>query len=514
MRRFLAVTVAVVAGLLMAAPTGAAASTTSKEGFYIRGAGFGHGIGMSQYGALGFAQHGYTYTSILAHYYTGTTLATINPNRVITVLLADGAATFRGAVTANGKALKPTTTYGVIQSGGKLELISGGRNMGKFAAPLTVAGKGGVLDLLQHGTYRGVFVFRPSGNGVQTVNALGIEDYVRGVIGAEMPASWPAAALEAQAVAARTYALATGPVNPNYDVYSDTRSQEYGGVSAETPSTDAAEAATSGQVVDYAGSPAVTYFFSSSGGYTESIQNVWLGVTPEAWLRGVPDPYDDAGGNPYYRWQVNLSVGGASAKLGELVAGSLKGIKILEHGVSPRIVKAAVIGTKGTSDVTGAELQQLFGTMSTYMAFTTITAKGTVSSSGGATSATPYTAPSSTGSGSGGSSSGGSGVGAVARVARAARATEGQQLARVPWLEVTGTIYPAGAAAGWSSQQRVGRRWMRIASGRRQHGGSYAIRRTGRPARYRDRVRRDRRSHHHASPRRCPRRCWSSTGRS
>ena len=100
-----------------------------------------------------------------------------------------------------------------------------------------------------------------------------------------MPSSWAAAALEAQAVAARTYAITTTVDGNGYDLYSDTRSQMYGGVSAETPSTDAAVAATSGQVVTYDGKPVVTYFFASSGGHTESIQNVWAGATPEPWLR-------------------------------------------------------------------------------------------------------------------------------------------------------------------------------------------------------------------------------------
>ena len=117
---------------------------------------------------------------------------------------------------------------------------------------------------------------------MQTVNAVGLDDYVRGVVAAEMPSSWAAAALEAQAVAARTYAITTDVGGNGYDLYPDTRSQMYGGVEAETPATDAAVAATGGQIVTYDGKPAVTYFFASSGGHTESIQNVWAGATPRA----------------------------------------------------------------------------------------------------------------------------------------------------------------------------------------------------------------------------------------
>ena len=110
-------------------------------------------------------------------------------------------------------------------------------------------------------------------------------------------------------------------------------------------STDAAVAATSGQVVTYNGVPVVTYFSSSSGGHTENIENVWPGSTPEPWLRGVPDPYDSAGGNPYYRWGRDLTLASASAQLGRLVKGTLIGITVVKHGSSPRILTASIVGT-------------------------------------------------------------------------------------------------------------------------------------------------------------------------
>src|SRR6201999_3532736 len=109
------------------------------------------------------------------------------------------------------------------------------------------------------------------------------------------------------------------------------------GVRAETPTGDAAVAATRGQVVEYGGKPVATYFFSSSGGETESVQNVFAGGAPEPWLGGGADPYDDSYGNPHYRWKINLSLGAAEAKLGKLVKGQLKAIKVIKHGVSPRV---------------------------------------------------------------------------------------------------------------------------------------------------------------------------------
>ena len=98
------------------------------------------------------------------------------------------------------------------------------------------------------------------------VKRVPLERYVRGVVAAEMPSSFPAAALEAQAVASRTYALTSDAGGSRFDVYSDTRSQVYRGVAAETSATNAAVAATAGQVVLYAGKPVITYFFASSGG--------------------------------------------------------------------------------------------------------------------------------------------------------------------------------------------------------------------------------------------------------
>ena len=121
----------------------------------------------------------------------------------------------------------------------------------------------------------------------------------------------------------------------------------YGGVAAETPASDAAVAATRGQIVTYDGAPVVTYFFSSSGGHTENVENVWPGSTPEPWLRGVVDRYDGAGGDPYHRWSYELSMNAAAAKLGSWVKGKLVGIKVTKHGVSPRIITARGRGHQG-----------------------------------------------------------------------------------------------------------------------------------------------------------------------
>jgi stage II sporulation protein D len=196
---------------------------------------------------------------------------------------------------------------------------------------------------------------------------------VRGVVAGEMPASWAAAALEAQAVAARTFAITSDRNGSVYDLYSDTRSQVYGGVSAETPTTDAAVAATRGQVVTYNGSPVVTYFSASTGGHTESVQFAFPGSPPVPWLQGVPDPYDGAGGDPYHHWRISMSRAAAARKLGHLVKGTFRGIVVTKHGASPRVVLAAIVGSKGLTTVPGVQLERVFGLLSTYATFTTIT---------------------------------------------------------------------------------------------------------------------------------------------
>jgi len=479
---------AVVACALWAAPAGAAVTPpVSASQLDISGAGFGHGIGMSQYGAAGLAQHGWSYKQILSHYYTQTTLGKVNPNRTVTVLLHQGAASFSGATKLKGysTSLNPKTNYGVLAVGGKIELISNGRTIGLFNTPLTASGSG-PLKLIGVGTYRGSFIFRPaSGGGVMTINSVGLDNYVRGVVAAEMPASWPAQALNAQAVAARTYAITAGAVAADFDVYDDTRSQMYEGVTAETAASNAAVQATRGQVVEYDGVPAVTYFFASSGGYTESIQNVWAGVEPEAWLQGVPDPYDDSYNNPYYRWSDAVSIANATKALKSFYKGTFEGVQVTQTGVSPRVVQAQVIGTGGDTTVTGAQLQEKLNTLSTYMQLATISENGeqsagpvsastapattTMPTTTPATTTTPTTtlATTTTPTTTTPSSTGGSGLLSNTPVASTASAPSN--------LSVQGTIYPAVEGATVTAESNTSGSWTAIASAQVTATGSYVI---------------------------------------
>ncbi|HEY1517324.1 MAG TPA: SpoIID/LytB domain-containing protein [Solirubrobacteraceae bacterium] len=448
-----------LAGPALAAPAPAKHSHAAAPGgpattLHISGGGYGHGIGMSQYGAYGYALHGWTYQQILSHYYTGTALGTTNPAQTVRVLLGSGSAAFAGATGAGGKRLNPSLTYDVVPlANGSLKLVnqSTRRAVGTFTAPLTAVGPG-PLSLAGLGSYRGALEFRPNGSGgVYTVNAIGLDDYVQGVIAAEMPSTWSPEALKAQAVAARTYAITTDVAGGFYNLYPDTRSQMYKGVAAETAATDAAVAATAGQIVTYNGAPAVTYFFASSGGYTENVEDAWPGATADPWLRGVPDPYDGAGGDPYHHWTRQLTLTAAAKQLGKLVKGKLIGIRVTRHGASPRIMSASVIGTRGTTTVTGSQLEGTFGLLSTWAQFTTISA---------ASSPTP--AP-----GSGGAK------GDLAVIAQMKRVFG--QLANASQT-LHGTIFPAGRGALATVEVRTGKHWHRSGTMRLGSGGRYAVR--------------------------------------
>jgi SpoIID/LytB domain protein len=438
MRRFALLIVAFC--LLAAVP-----AATAKQRFTIRGAGFGHGVGLSQYGAYGYALHGVTYDQILAHYYTDTALGTTDPARTVRVLLqSTGSASFTGAVRAGTRKLDASRTYSVRRSGtSTVDLISPrGKSLGTFTAPLQVGGKNNVLRLGGVGSYRGRLEFRPGFVGVDAVNAVPLEEYVAGVVSRESPSSWPAEALKAQAVAARTYAITTSRAGAAFDQYADTRSQVYGGIAAETASTNEAVAATRGQVVTYKGEPVVTYFFSTSGGRTEDVENSFIGSDPKPWLKSVKDPYD--GVSPKHRWgPIRMSMGSAAARLSGLVKGRFKGIRVRKRGSSPRIVTAYVIGSRGRTKVSGPTLRARFGLNDTWAYFTSI-----------GTHKKKPKPPSDPGTG------GTPGPGAAIAGPR-------------PRSLLSGTVYPERVGAEIQIQKRSGSHWRTVTRTVVRRGGAY-----------------------------------------
>ena len=395
--------VAVVAGGFALSASPSAAADGAK--LVISGAGFGHGVGMSQYGAYGYALHGADYKTILGHYYTGTTIQPIGARRRVRVLLKSSfSAKFKGASsTVDGHKLDPAKTYTAVPSAATQVILrdATGKTVATTASPLRVRGstasplllRGKAANGTHDGHYRGALEFRatPAG-GLLTINSVGLEDYVRGVVGAESPANWPAAALEAQAVAARTYAITTAKAVTNgFDQFADTRSQVYTGIKAETTTTDAAVAATEGEIVAYNGTPAVTFFFSTSGGRTENVENAFADAEPEPWLVSVDDPYDTM--SPAHRWTVTKSLKAATRSLHGLVKGSLRSIRVVKRGASPRVTAADLIGTGGTTRVTGLQLKSRLKLRDTWMSFKVVSAAGnTITTPNGTATTTEPTA--------------------------------------------------------------------------------------------------------------------------
>jgi stage II sporulation protein D len=268
----------------------------------VVGRGYGHGVGMSQYGAQGYALHGYSYARILAHYYPGTRLAHVSERTRMRVLVApaEGAVSIRArsaVKVTDGRGRSAELSAGTYRIDGSFRMARSGVELAP-APPLRLETRSGIL-VLDGSPYRGALVVRRVFGGVSVVNDLSVEDYVRGVVAFEMPSRWAGEALRAQAVAARSYVLAELRPDRPFDVYPDTRSQMYGGVRAERAATDAAVGATSGQVLAWGGRVATTYYSSSSGGLTAAIEDVWPGARPVPYLRSVADPYDKGPGSPF-----------------------------------------------------------------------------------------------------------------------------------------------------------------------------------------------------------------------
>ena len=414
MGRFAAIGAAacLIAGL--AAPSGADAVK-----FKAKGAGWGHGIGMSQWGTQGFAQKGKSYRWILRHYYRGSKLGKTKSRRIRVLVGAGlGSVGFSGATKACGRKVNPGKTYSASASGGGVALHN---RRGKRIAGCgsKMVAKGGKALVIGQSAYRGKLVVRPTGGAVNAINDVGLEDYVKGVVPNESPSSWNIDALRAQAVAARSYALATGVGGPGYDAYDDTRSQVYGGKATEQPSTNRAVEQTNGEVVISNGKVAPTYFFSTSGGRTEAIQHVW-GSEPQAHLKSEKDPFDDL--SPYHRWKITYSRAGLESQLGDWVKGKLRRIKVVKTGDSPRIIRAKVVGSGGSTTVSGTDIQVRLGLRSTWVKFVRLDGKrgGGGSKDGGGGGA----------GGGAGSNDGGSDSGGIGGARAALSASGGGGLSR------------------------------------------------------------------------------------
>ena len=365
--------------------------------FYGRG--YGHGVGMSQYGARGRALAGQDAATILAHYYQGTTPGTTDPKRPIRILVLQAfkpSATKPlklygrgGPWTIDGidasfpkdgllRVTKTATGFRLVVRDGAGALLLDRATKGsirvragaKAGSRIQVWSKPGTYD-----RYRGVIRLRATKSGIDAINETQLDLYLRGVVPVEMPASWPVEALRAQAIAARSYAgHRLHPKTGFWDVYDDGRSQAYRGSLAERPASTAAISATAGQVLRSGTSIANTLFHSTGGGATEDNENVFTKPTgeivagPVSYLRGSADrapdgtAYDAAA--PHATWHTAAytleqlgAIFGADPRTN---VGALSGLDLSNVGVSGRLISVTLSGSLGSKTVSGAVFRGVF----------------------------------------------------------------------------------------------------------------------------------------------------------
>jgi len=314
--------------------------------FSVSGRGWGHGIGLTQYGAMGYAQQGRAYDWILAHYYQGTTLASRVEPTVRVDLDASKAARSSWRIAATSSATTLTVTdlmngahrvevtdgaavWVTFKSGGVVlrsdlyDSSTGVHSLGSVIATFPAAAyasTGSARDSMvtirtTSGPFgdssigwRGQIRFEPNTTTGHAVNYVPMEQYLRGVVPRESPSSWPAEALKAQAVTARSFAYRGVMDHPDSTLACTTSSQVYNGArhgsaSHEAVSTDEAVTATANQHVVYGAKVVQTFFCSSSGGRTANIEDVWLSSSPQPYYTSVEDA-DGVSGNPNYRWSL------------------------------------------------------------------------------------------------------------------------------------------------------------------------------------------------------------------
>lgn len=358
---------------------------------------------MSQYGALGRAQAGQTYDQILGHYYSGTTLGTIAANTLVRVQLASShvpTASSPARITArNGGWQSSAFVDGsgqplVFPADSYVQMLSGvnGWQADVFdstgvqlatalTSDLTINPSDTTTrlemrwrdSLAKYTQYRGSMRLLVSGTGVQCINVVVMDDYLKGVVPAEMPPLWPIEAVKSQVVASRGYAYVRLRPQRSFDVVPTAGNQVYGGASIEHARSNAAIDATANQVVMYDGTVANTFFFTIGGGYTENNEYAWVGSAGKVissaipYLRGQPDY--DPNGIAYdskargFNWQTATFTW---TQLGQMLArdsrtnvGTLTDIKFA-RGVSGRVYKVTIIGSNRTVNVSGPVFKGIY----------------------------------------------------------------------------------------------------------------------------------------------------------
>ncbi|WP_300679183.1 SpoIID/LytB domain-containing protein [Nocardioides sp.] len=390
----IAVLLLLLATVLVLGPAGA--GTKSSAGaklavphdavLSLSGRGYGHGRGLSQYGAEGAARQGLSAAQILSFYYPGTTLGTQTGS--ISVLIGADTSpdtrvkarsglivrTSNGKTTWNLAALRPTATQWRLNPLSATRTAIASKTATSGWKRLTVststlefwAGNAPITLVMpsKSTAYRGALRNAPySGRDHDTVNVVSLEDYLKGVVASEMPASWKPAAVQAQAVAARTYAVysrAHTSKSRQFQICDSTACQVYKGVAGEVAAATAAIKATAGKTLMYGGKPAFTQFSSSSGG--------WTVAGTVAYQKAMADPYDNWTGNSQHSWTVTINpatVARAWPKIGRLTA-----VQVLSRDGNGdwggRVLSLRLTGSTGTTTVDGSTFRSVLGLKSTY----------------------------------------------------------------------------------------------------------------------------------------------------
>jgi len=360
--------------------------------FTFHGRGYGHGHGMSQWGAYGAAKVAHLSANQILHfYYPHTKLATKSTKREIRVLLTAANAPGRGYVEvkpADGLAVTPVgggdtallrtktkkghriKAWRLRRDGADVDVQErfGGRwhTVDQVAGGATFTDTDGLIRVFLPGRkvrFRGALTGEIENGVMEAVNTVNLEAYLQGVVPAEMPASWSPAALQAQAVAARTYAT-RGRANPKaawFDVYGDTRDQAYGGFASEVTQTTKAIQHTAGEViVDHAGHAILAQYSSANGGWTLS-----GGVN---YLPSQHDPYDGLVPNDAHAWTTTVTAGRLESAYPSV--GTLREIVVSERDGNGlwggRVAAVSLTGSGGTVQLSGTALQLALGLRSPW----------------------------------------------------------------------------------------------------------------------------------------------------
>jgi peptidoglycan hydrolase-like amidase len=389
----------------------------AKRTVTITGGGWGHGLGMSQYGAYGRALSGKSDTEILTHYYTGAHVRDEKMPSHIRVGLLQG----QSSISISSVALGSQGGLGVFKVvGRKRRLAKGGPSVSWSVSPSATGGmhlyKNGV-EIKRNGNavfgdpkhpllfiyqrYRSMVHVVDKNNNyrygrmefvsysssscsasfcLSLVDSQSMQKYLYGL--GEVPSSWPKAALQSQVIAGRTYALAKIKTSGQHRypcdcaVYDSTLDQAYIGDAKRTGSRaywkdwKGAVDSTKGQVLLHKSQPIEALYMSSSGGYTENNENVW-GGTPVSYLRGVPDRADGVAANPNHSWKLTMPWSQFSSELtSSYNVGTVDRFSLVPpFGVSGRvtIVKpgvgggARIVGTSGVVRADGWSVKAALG---------------------------------------------------------------------------------------------------------------------------------------------------------